>query len=78
MVLCRARAHLAAGEERALQDQEDAKARFRRWAAQRVPDAEHMNICSGPQARPLHLTALDGDLRSDAPTKLEAPMNIWM
>ena len=48
----RAREHLAAGEVRALQDQEDAKARFRRWAAQRVPDAKHMNICSGPQARP--------------------------
>ena len=65
MVTGHARAHLAAGEERALQDQEDAKARFRRWAAQRVPDAEHMNICSGPQAR-LRLHHLMRTLRKRA------------
>ncbi|KAK9839857.1 hypothetical protein WJX81_006741 [Elliptochloris bilobata] len=47
------REHLAAGEVRALQDQEDAKTRFRRWAAARVPAAEQMNICSGPQIRQL-------------------------
>jgi len=47
----RGREHLAAAQTRALQDQEGAKGRFRRWASARVPGAQHMNICSGAQAR---------------------------
>ena len=47
------RDHLRAAEERAVADQEAAKRRFREWVRTRVPDAEHMNICSGPQIRQL-------------------------
>jgi hypothetical protein len=32
-----------------VEDQESAKQRFRDWVKTRVPDAEYMNICSGPQ-----------------------------
>ena len=32
-----------------MEDQENAKKRFRDWVKTKVPDAEYMNICSGPQ-----------------------------
>jgi hypothetical protein len=40
---------LRAAEEKAVEDQERAKNRFREWVRTKVPDAEYMNICSGPQ-----------------------------
>jgi hypothetical protein len=43
------RAHLHAAELKAVEDQENAKKRFRHWVKTKVPDAEYMNICSGPQ-----------------------------
>lgn len=43
------RQHLHAAEEKAMEDQENAKQRFRDWVKTKVPDAEYMNICSGPQ-----------------------------
>ncbi len=46
------REHLRAAEEKAVEDQERAKKRFREWVRTKVPDAEYMNICSGPQVRP--------------------------
>ena len=48
--LCPAcREHLARAEEKAIEDQESAKQRFRDWVKTKVPDAEYMNICSGAQ-----------------------------
>ena len=48
--LCPAcRQHLHAAEGKAMEDQENAKKRFRDWVKTKVPDAEYMNICSGPQ-----------------------------
>lgn len=43
------REHLHAAELKAIEDQENAKKRFRDWVKTKVPDAEYMNICSGPQ-----------------------------
>ena len=43
------RPHLHAAEEKAIEDQLNAKRRFRDWVKTKVPDAEYMNICSGPQ-----------------------------
>ena len=43
------REHLRAAEAKAMEDQERAKKRFREWVRTKVPDAEYMNICSGPQ-----------------------------
>ena len=43
------RQHLHAAEGKAMEDQENAKKRFRDWVKTKVPDAEYMNICSGPQ-----------------------------
>ena len=43
------RPHLHAAEEKAIEDQLNAKKRFRDWVKTQVPDAEYMNICSGPQ-----------------------------
>lgn len=40
---------MRAAEEKAVEDQERAKNRFREWVRTKVPDAEYMNICSGPQ-----------------------------
>lgn len=45
------REHLKAAEAKAVEDQERAKKRFREWVRTKVPDAEYMNICSGPQVR---------------------------
>ncbi|BDA48148.1 probable DNA polymerase I at C-terminar half [Coccomyxa sp. Obi] len=47
------REHLKAAEAKAVEDQERAKKRFREWVRTKVPDAEYMNICSGPQIRQL-------------------------
>ncbi len=47
------RQHLRTAEAKAVEDQEAAKRRFREWVRTRVPDAEWMNICSGPQIRQL-------------------------
>ncbi len=47
------REHLKAAEAKAVEDQERAKKRFREWVRTKVPDAEYMNICSGPQVRAL-------------------------
>ena len=47
------RQHLAAAEQKALADQKEAQERFRKWARSRVPDAEFMNVGSGPQIRQL-------------------------
>ncbi|KAK9806725.1 hypothetical protein WJX72_000669 [[Myrmecia] bisecta] len=47
------REHLRAAEKKALADQAEARERFTTWAAAKVPDAAHMNICSGPQIRQL-------------------------
>lgn len=44
---CRELLHAAEGK--AIEDQENAKRRFRDWVKTKVPDAEYMNICSGPQ-----------------------------
>ena len=38
-----------AAEVKAIEDQENAKQRFREWVKTKVPDAVHMNICSGAQ-----------------------------
>jgi DNA polymerase-1 len=43
------RPHLAAAEERAVREEADSKARFRSWAAARVPGAAYMNVGSGAQ-----------------------------
>lgn len=43
------RDHLAKAEQRAVAEEEEAKARFRNWAASRVQDAKYMNVGSGPQ-----------------------------
>jgi hypothetical protein len=47
------RAHLAQAQERAEREQEEAKERFRSWATAAVPDAELMNVNSGPQVSQL-------------------------
>ena len=47
------RQHLAVAEQKALADQKEAQERFRSWARSRVPDAEFMNVGSGPQIRQL-------------------------
>ena len=47
------RPHLKEGEEKAVKDQDEAMKRFRRWASQRVPGAENMNVGSGAQIRQL-------------------------
>ena len=41
-----------AAELKAIEDQENAKQRFREWVKTKVPDAVHMNICSGAQVMP--------------------------
>jgi DNA polymerase I-like protein with 3'-5' exonuclease and polymerase domains len=59
------RAHLAAGEQRAREDQRRAEAVFRAWASRLVPGAAHMNISSGLQVRQLLFPdAVDGGVRS--------------
>ena len=37
---------------KAIEDQENAKQRFREWVKTKVPDAVHMNICSGARVMP--------------------------
>jgi hypothetical protein len=59
------RAHLAAGERRAREDQRQAEAVFRAWASRLVPGAAHMNISSGLQVRQLLFPdAVDGGVRA--------------
>lgn len=41
--------HLAQAEQQAMRDEDIAKARFRTWATSKVPDAQYMNVGSGPQ-----------------------------
>lgn len=43
------RSHLAEAEKVAIMDQQDANSIFRKWASSLVPDAEYMNVNSGPQ-----------------------------
>eukprot|EP00887_Chlorella_sp_A99_P005000 scaffold4.g5000.t1 len=43
------REHLAAAQRQAEADQAQAQETFRRWATARVPDAQYMNVGSGPQ-----------------------------
>lgn len=47
------RDHLAAAEEKAVAEEEEAKTRFREWAASKVPDAKYMNVGSGAQVMQL-------------------------
>ncbi|EFN54804.1 hypothetical protein CHLNCDRAFT_134785 [Chlorella variabilis] len=47
------RSHLAAAQQQAQADQQRAQDRFRRWAARKVGDAQHMNVGSGAQVQTL-------------------------
>jgi DNA polymerase I len=47
------RGHLAEAERQAIADQERAQTRFRQWASALVPDAQYMNVGSGPQVSQL-------------------------
>ena len=44
---------LEEAEVMAVKDQAEAMNRFRNWASQRVPGAQHMNVGSGAQIRQL-------------------------
>ena len=61
---------MEAAQARAEDDQRSAQDRFRRWAAKRVPDAEQMNIGSGPQIRQLLFAGLP-NAKNDQSEKLE-------
>lgn len=47
------RPHLAAAQVQAEADQQQAKDRFRSWAVEKVPAAQHMNVGSGAQVQQL-------------------------
>ena len=47
------REHLAKAEHQAVAEEDEAKARFRNWAASLVADAAYMNVGSGPQVMQL-------------------------
>lgn len=75
------REHLRAAEEKAVEDQENAKRRFREWVRTKVPEAEYMNICSGPQVT-FFLQCMPTDLDGYAfpgvwELRLGTPFNKW-
>ena len=71
-VALRCREHLAAAQQRAMADQQEAVARFRSWASRYVQGAEHMNVCSGAQVRQLLFAgAPNSKFPDDADKRLE-------
>ncbi len=66
------REHLAAAQQRAMADQEEAVTRFKAWASRYVRGAEHMNVCSGAQVRQLLFAgAPNSKFPDDADKRLE-------
>lgn len=64
------RVHLAAAQQQAERDQQQAQETFRRWAMHRVPDAKYMNVGSGPQV----LQLLFGGARNKNAEKQPVPL----
>ena len=63
------REHLAAAQQRAVADQEEAVTRFKSWASLYVHGAEHMNVCSGTQIRQLLFAGAPNNKAPDDATK---------
>ncbi len=76
------RPHLAAAEEKAVKDQEEAENRFLKWASQKVPGAELMNVGSGAQIRQLLFAGVQnqkpekGSLETERVFKVSLPLLI--
>ena len=78
------RQHLEEAEVRAVKDQAEAMNRFRRWASQRVPGAQLMNVGSGAQIRQLLFAGVQnqkadkGTLETERSFKVSNLHMLWL